>query len=311
MNLKLQLPAFGFEFHETTIAHDTEAAVFIPEVWANKILQNIFASSALISSVSRDYEDEIAQQGDIIHVQKFGTLTAENKVAQTSVTWQNPTATQKDIVLEFHKIVPFMVESRALSVGQSGIAEGYIMEAVRAIVNDIESHIAGQWVLAGTDVTWDPSTEATKLASLISARTAITVTGECPSSIPKFMVIKDQGELLNVEKFTSKDYADGAPLVQGQVGNILDFNVKESSKIVTLSGQTKRMVLAREAICLATRPLAAPAANSADSAVVNSNGISVRVVRSWDAKEVSDVVTVDVLYGVTVLRPEWLVSLTD
>jgi len=307
---QLTLPTFGFTFNESTIAHDTEAAVFIPEVWANKILQNIFASSALISSVSRDYEDEVAEQGDTIHIQKFGELTAADKVAQTKVTWQNPTATQADITLDFHKIVPFMVESRALSVGQ-GFADGYIMEAVRAIVNDIESNLAGQWVLADTDVTFDPTSEATKLQSLIDARTAITVTGECPMDVPKYMVIKDQGELLNVTKFTSTDYAEGKPLVQGHVGNILDFNVKESSKIKTLSGQVKRMVLAREAIVLATRPLAAPAAKSVDSAVVNSNGISVRVVRSWSAEDVSDVVTVDVLYGFKVIRPEWLVNLTD
>ena len=61
MSYPLFLPP-GFEFHATasTIAADTEAAVFIPEVWANRVLGRLHARCPMIGCVNHDYSDEVA-----------------------------------------------------------------------------------------------------------------------------------------------------------------------------------------------------------------------------------------------------------
>ena len=62
------------------------------------------------------------------------------------------------------------------------------------------------------------------------------------------------------------------------------------------------LVFHKEAFAFATRPLMAPA--GAESYTVNNNGISLRVVRSYDQKYKKDLLSMDVLYGYKTIRPE-------
>jgi len=59
----------------------------------------------------------------------------------------------------------------------------------------------------------------------------------------------------------------------------------------------------RNAFALVSRPLAAPMSN-VRSEVINFNGMGARVVYDWDSGAMSDVVTLDVLYGVKCIYPE-------
>lgn len=62
------------------------------------------------------------------------------------------------------------------------------------------------------------------------------------------------------------------------------------------------LVFHKEAFAFATRPLMAPA--GAESYTVTNNGISLRVVRSYDQKYKKDLLSMDVLYGYKTIRPE-------
>ncbi len=315
-NYKYILPVFNFDFYETetTMGADTELAVAIPEVWANRIVQSILTKSGLISAVNRDYENEVAEMGDTVNITKTGLLAAVPKVANTRVTYQNPSATQIQVLLSHHEIVPFMIEDIAASQAIPGVMDAYINDAVNALVNKIEASIAEEYANATYTEDWDDSSDDTKYTSILAARTDLRVTEKLPNDVPTYLVVRDEAELLTVTNFIDAATISGRPVETGEVGEIAGFKVKESSEINTVvspSG-THRMAFAKDAITLATRPLRMAAANlGARSAVIQKDGISVRVVFAWDPGYVSVVCTVDVLWGVKTVRPEHLVDLYE
>ena len=82
-----------------------------------------------------------------------------------------------------------------------------------------------------------------------------------------------------------------------------DFARANVNDVVTLiSSHEANLVFHKEAFAFATRPLMAPA--GAESYTVNNNGISLRVVRSYDQKYKKDLLSMDVLYGYKTIRPE-------
>lgn len=68
------------------------------------------------------------------------------------------------------------------------------------------------------------------------------------------------------------------------------------------------MAFTPDAFCLASKPLAPPQ-GGASGQVVNWNGFSMRVVYGWDNTLLSNVVTIDCLWGVKTLDPERAVRL--
>ncbi len=316
MNTKLYLPR-GFKFHENITV--TEAAVFIPEIWAQSTLKNIYAKSAMIGSVAKDYQAEINSKGDVVHVQKRGTLTSHEKLANTPVTLQTPSGSTVPVTLTNHKEVSFMVEDVAEAQATPSILAGYTADAAEVLAKDIEIELCGIYAnaryIAGHDLDWDATDGDSKLESLIGLRTALVVNAKCPESEPRYIVTKDYGvEYLDVDKFTSKEFITNQSIQTGQVGTILGFNVKESSEIITTLSPTvvHRLAFAKSAICLVTRRLAdPPAGTGAKGQTVSADGVGMRALAGYNMDHLSMQVTVDILYGTQIMKPEWMFQLLD
>lgn len=77
-----------------------------------------------------------------------------------------------------------------------------------------------------------------------------------------------------------------------------------TSQVVTLvAAHAANMAFHRNAIALATAPLEPPA-GGAKGEVVTMDGITARVVYAWDNAAMSDVITIDILYGAKLVYPE-------
>jgi hypothetical protein len=309
--MKLTLPLFGFAFAETTIAHDTELSVAIPDIVANKMLKAIFAKSAMITSVRRDFENEVAEYGSSVTIPKNGTLTTTDKQPNTALTYQAPTAGSVQIVLNKHKCVPFRIEDRALNLARPNALDSYIDDAVTAIVNDVEADLSAEWANAGTVV--GAGVGGPFIGEVLECRTAIRVTNKAPKDIPLYLIIKDMAEMVEVDRFTSSDYVTSRPVETGEIGEIGGFVVKEGGEIVTTVSPTgtHRMAFARDAIALVTRPLSIPRAVGVNSTIVNKDGLGIRVTLGYSMELMSTVCNVDLLYGVKTVLPEWSVDLWE
>ncbi|MBP7053977.1 MAG: hypothetical protein KBE65_23445 [Phycisphaerae bacterium] len=312
--MRLVLPV-GFCFHDNITV--TEAAVFIPEVWANRVLETIYAKNPTIGCVLHDYSEDLAQYGDEVHIQKRGTMSSHSKTANNTVTLNHPTGESIPVTLSNHRECSFLVEDVAEAQANVSVIDGYTKDAASVLSTDIEDAIVGLYasVNAARVITWDPTSGATKLASMIAARKAIVVTNKCPEAEPRYCIVKDSAtDFLDVDKFTSKEYLSQNSLQTGTVGEILGFNVKEASQIVEAVSptQTHRLVFAKEAIALVTRKLPdVPAGIGAKSQTVTADGVGLRAIMAYNADYLGVQVTVDILFGVAITRSEWLCELVE
>ena len=102
----------------------TEAANFIPEIWAATALGALKANTVMARLVNRNFENSIQQAGDTIHIPQRGALTVHDKAANTGVTLQTPSADVVNLTLNKHKEVSFIVEDIAAAArpGPHGVA---------------------------------------------------------------------------------------------------------------------------------------------------------------------------------------------
>ncbi len=94
----------------------------------------------------------------------------------------------------------------------------------------------------------------------------------------------------------------------------MGFDVFMDQKIVTTGSQNKNLMFQRNAFCLAMRSLPpAPQGAGVIQKVMDEDGMGLRVTLSYNADYLGVQVTIDVLYGVAILRNNHavVVSTTD
>ena len=82
----------------------------IATIIAAEALGYLQANTVLAQLVSRDWDDEIAQAGQVIRIPFTGALSANDKAEGSVVTLQNAADTKVDVTLNKHKEVSFLIE---------------------------------------------------------------------------------------------------------------------------------------------------------------------------------------------------------
>lgn len=288
----------------------TEAANFIPEIWAAQALGALKANTVMARLVNRNYEDEVAQAGDIVHVPKRGTLEVKNKTANATVTLQTPSSDVVNVTLDKHKEVSFLVEDVAKAQANQDIIGGYISDGIMAIAEEIDSDLlalhSGYTTHTAIDALSglgeDDIREARRL--LNSAKVPL---------VGRNIVLHEDAEkeLLGVEKFVSATFgAEGDAIREATIGRRFGFNFFMDQLVAVSGGECKNLAFHRDAMALCTRPLpAVPPNMGAQSAVMVEDDIAIRVIWSYNPSYLGLQVTLDILYGVAELRDEFAVVL--
>ena len=63
----------------------TSIDAFIPEVWSKEIIYQTTNASIFAGLVKRDYDGEIENKGDKVHIPLFSAVTVGDKSANTPV----------------------------------------------------------------------------------------------------------------------------------------------------------------------------------------------------------------------------------
>lgn len=284
---------------------------FIPEKVATTAINKLTSYMNLAKTVYRDFESEVANEGDVVRVPKFGTLSA-NEMSQTGqVTLQNPADSEVSITLDQHWEVSFLIRDVARAMANQNILGGYVKNGVIALAEKIENKLAALYASAGDTVTGtfgkDKIREARK--KLIDAKV--------PRLAPKYIYLDTDGYDTLLADTTIGDaasFGSRTPLVSGDIPQLYGFGIFESQNIVTSGSPATYHSLAyvEEAMALVMRPLPNPGEGlGVRSAVVNDpeSGVGMRVSYSWDADHLGVQVTLDVLFGVGVLRDDLLIDI--
>lgn len=301
----------------------TEASGFIPEIWLQTALGRLKNYLTIQKTITKDIDLESGETfnvGATLHLPKRGALTVHDKGENDNYTVQNPQSTKIDLTLNKHKEVTFAIESRALSTVNQNIIQGYVEDAAIAIAEQIDTDLFGLYASAtlADIVNAGTLTEA----NILSAR-KVMVDNKVPAMMRKYGIIatSQTNALLQIDRLVrydslgiSNDIPDamvGEPIrtMQGSVGKLYGFEMCES-QLVPVAGSplaAQNLFYADDAVLFASRPLENPDGNLGVQATVVTDpdsGIALRLLHSYQHLMGAHAITLDVLYGMTLMRPE-------
>ena len=273
----------------------------LPALTGNLVMGNL---------VNRDFEATLASAGDTVNVPLPPTMTANNIAEGGSVVTQNPDLQTTQIVLNTHAEATFQIPDVTKVIAVPDLLRLYMQPAMIALAERVESDLLGLYSqftahtplgAGGTSLT----------ESVIDAAETALFNAKVPFNEAKYLVV-DGGaysQLRQIQRFSEYSSAGEAglrALVDGSIGKLKDFYVFRSQfvkKTGTGPVTTQNMAFSRNAIGLAMRRLPKPLPGTGAIAEYAELGnFGMRVLMSYEPNTLAQQFTVDMLYGVGVLR---------
>jgi P22 coat protein - gene protein 5 len=273
----------------------------LPALVGNLVMGNL---------VNRDFEPVLAHSGDTVNVPIPPVLMANNIAEGGTVTTQNPSLGNAQIVLNTHAEASFQLPDVTKALAYPELLKAYMQPAVVAIAERMEKDLLslyGQFS-ANTPVgtAGTPITEAT----IDAAETAL-FNAKVPPSAPKYLLVDSStySQIRQIPRF-SEYYSSGEAglqaLVEGNVGKMKDFFIFRSQFVQVTGVATPNihnLAFSRDAIGLVVRRLPQPLPGTGAIAEYAEMGnFGLRIVMSYQPNTLAQQFTVDVLYGCGVLR---------
>lgn len=76
------------------------AGIFIPEIWSGKLLEKFYAATVLGAIANTDYEGEIQNKGDTVHIRTRPTITVADYEANMDLVIQRPSSNMIDLSID-------------------------------------------------------------------------------------------------------------------------------------------------------------------------------------------------------------------
>ena len=112
------------------------AADALPALMGNLVMGNL---------VNRDYEPTLARAGDTVNVPIPPVLVANNIAEGSTVTLQNPSIGNAQIVLNTHAEATFQIPDVTKILAVPDLLKLYMQPAVVALAQSIETSLLGTW----------------------------------------------------------------------------------------------------------------------------------------------------------------------
>ncbi len=277
------------------------AADALPVLVGNLVMGNL---------VNRDYEPVLANAGDTVNVPIPPTLVANNIADGGTVTLQNPSLGNAQIVLNTHAEATFQIPDVTKVLAVPDLLKIYMQTAVAAIAQSIETSLLSLYAGFTTNTPVGTAGTALTEATVDAAETALFL-AKVPPSEQKYIVVDSAAysawrQIPLFEEFQTAGAAGLAALIDGTIGKYKDFYVFRSQFVPKTGSSpinTHNLAFTRDAIGLVVRRLPQPLPGTGAIAEYAELGnFGVRVVMSYQPNTLAQQFTVDVLYGCGVLR---------
>lgn len=284
------------------------AADALPALMGNMVMGNL---------VNRDYEPVLANTGDTVNVPIPPVLVANNIAEGGTVSPQNPSLGNAQIVLNTHAEATFQIPDVTKALAFPELLRAYMQPAVIAIAAKVETDLLNLYSqFTANPVLGTAGTPVTE-AVIDSAETALFA-AQVPPSMSKYLVVDSStySAIRQIPRF-SEYYSAGEAglkaLVEGNVGKMKDFFIFRSQYVPATGSPSPtihNLAFTKDAIGLVVRRLPQPLPGTgavAEYAEVGNFGL--RIVMSYQPNTLAQQFTVDVLYGCGVLRNNFAVQI--
>lgn len=265
---------------------------FIPEVWSASILEALRAKLVFPSLCNRDYEGDIREAGDTVHITGYDNVTVKKYTRGTNITVDAVTDANKGtLTIDQSDYFAFKVNDLDKVQAKADLTGNFTNSAAYNMALNVEKYISGLMDKAATAPakTISVTTPSDAYLAVVEARKQldkqnVPTEGRWIVVSPDFYAL-----LLQDSRFIEGTEAGHNTLLNGVVGSVSGFTVVESNNVPTVSGKpSKQSIIA--------------GTNAATTFAQQVN--KVEAMRMQD--DFADMVRGLDLYGGLVVRPECL-----
>lgn len=218
--------------------HVNDVDAYVPEVWANETLSILFDALVMAQLVHRDFEDEVAQQGDVVNTRRPNKFVAIRKDNDDDVTVQDANATNVQVPLNQHWHVSFTIKDREASLSFKDLVAEFLEPALQAIAEEVDKILLGQLVRYHTQSGGQLGVAITNLDAILELRRKQNELNVPLSN--RFLVIPPtiDEQLLGVDSFLEADkLGDGGVAIrEALIGRKLGYNFLMSNLVSQVAG---------------------------------------------------------------------------
>ena len=213
----------------------SQVADSTPTIVAAQALGYLKANTVLARLVNRDYENEVAQYGNVVKIPYGGSLSVNDKSGGSVVTLQQPDDAVYTLTLNKHKEVSFLIEDLAKAFARPDWFSVYAADAMAVLAEQIDADIAALY--SGLSQTID-ATAGLSEGTFREARRLLN-SAKAPLENRVAVLHEDaEYEMLGIEKVVNRDYAEslGSKAAGAFTGRFMGFDVFLDQKIVATGG---------------------------------------------------------------------------
>ena len=224
---------------------------FVPEIWGGKLNAGLEKNCVMLQCVNRNWEGDIATQGDTVKIITPGDVTISS--LDSSVSYSEIAPTSASLVIDQKNDV-------ALAQANTDIMEGYLNKAKHAIEVEQDVYLLGKHVDVASGNTLGGTTaisltasniysQFVQLAQILKNSSAIT-DGKKP-----WVVINPDIEalLLQSSQFTSSYQIADETLRNGSIGRIAGMDVLVTPNLTATDSKINVLAGTNDAITYASQ----------------------------------------------------------
>lgn len=118
--------------------------VFKPEIWSKELTRLLMNYGVMVDCVNRDWEGEIKNQGDTVHIQGISELAIGTYDSDDGITYENIKGTTQSLVVDQKKYFAFKVDDIDKVQANVTLSDKYLKQAKKQIINVKDAYLHAQ-----------------------------------------------------------------------------------------------------------------------------------------------------------------------
>lgn len=225
---------------ELTVAN----GLFKPELWSKELNRRLVDYGVMFDCVNRNYEGEIKNQGDTVHIQTPAAVTIGTYVEQTGITYEELKGDTLPLVIDQAKFFGFKIPDIDKVQSNINLMSNYTSEAKKEVINAKDAYLHALGIAAAQDAgTVAINAEniygtLVDMYAMLADANAIDADGKAKDGSRPFVIVspKVAAVIKKSQEATHATKMGDDTVRKGAILDFAGFDVKQSTLIKDASG---------------------------------------------------------------------------
>lgn len=245
---------------DNAVTNSVKGAVFIPEIWSQKLTAKLYKSTVMSKCVNRDYEGEIKNQGDTVHIQAIGDVTIGTYAG--SVSYEELDGTQQELIIDQSKYFAFKVADVLKVQANTSLMDKYLTNAKKniAIVQDTfllgkHADVPSENIVSGESLAAITLAKDTIYSQFVELAKRLKNANVLDDGQKPWVVINPtiEATLIQAPEFIKATEKGDETTREGSIGRIAGLDVLVSTNLTVSSGKVYVLAGTNDAITFASQ----------------------------------------------------------